>query len=97
MYDGVPQDDLQEIYKCVVCLVLDFVAVAYHSLLAVKQSDLLERLQRCVLKVIYGWTVSYRTILENKNIETLAERRVCGEICPLSGLQPLIFPLVSKS
>ena len=44
-------------------------------MLNVNQSNRLEKLQRDILKTIYGFGRSYSEILETENIETLAARR----------------------
>ena len=62
-------------YKSLIRPVLDFAVPAYHSLLTNSQSNQLEKLQRSAFKVIFGWATSYRTVLEEKNEETLLERR----------------------
>lgn len=39
------------------------------------QADAIERLQNQICRLCYGWTRSYRTILQAHNLQTLAERR----------------------
>ena len=72
----VPPDDMLVLYKSLIRPVLDFAVPAYHSLLTQNQSERIERLQRSAFKIIFGWAVSYRTVLEEKQEESLCDRRI---------------------
>ena len=72
---GLPTNDLLKIYFSLVRPVIEYAASAYHSLLTNEQSEEIERLQKRILKVIYGWTYSYDTILTTQKIPSLKERR----------------------
>ena len=72
----VPPDDMLALYKSLIRPVLDFAVPAYHSLLTGDQAERIKRLQTSAFKIIFGWAVSYRTVLEKKQEETLRERRV---------------------
>ena len=72
----VPSDDMLALYKSLISPVLDFAVPAYHSLLTCEQSEILKRLQRNAFKVIFGWAVSYCTVLEEQHEESLVERRI---------------------
>ena len=72
---GVTGTDLLELYNCLVCPIIEFATPAYHSLLSLEQSEDLERLQRRIFKVIFGWNYSYRSVLEHYGLKTLKERR----------------------
>ena len=41
----------------------------------VHQSDVIERMQRCALKIIHGHATSYREALERAGLKRLLERR----------------------
>ena len=69
------QENLLQVYKAVVRPVLDFAAVAYHSILTKRQAEEIERLQLRSMKIVFGDTVSYRTVISSGQIETLEERR----------------------
>ena len=71
---GLPTNDLLKIYFSLVRPVIEYAASAYHSLLTNEQSEEIERLQKRILKVIYGWTYAYDTILTQK-IPSLKEQR----------------------
>ena len=60
---GPPACDLLKIYFSLVRPVIEYAAPAYHSQLTADQSEMLERLHKLTLKVIYGWNYSYETIL----------------------------------
>ena len=55
--------------------VLDYASPVYHSMLNSSQNDMLEKLQRDIYKVIFGFDKSYRAILEENGLESLKERR----------------------
>ena len=72
---GLDHQDLLRCYYTLVRPVLDYAVPVYHSQLTQDQSDRLEKLQRDILKTIFGFAKSYGNILEEQNIETLKERR----------------------
>ena len=72
---GVPKEDMLRLYFSLLRPVLDFAAPAYHSLLTMAQSNRLEAIQAKAMKIIYGWTVSYETVIEKTGLERLALRR----------------------
>ena len=76
-YAKVPDDEVLDMYKSLVRPVLDFATPAYHSLLTETQTAAIERLQMHATKIIYGWCVSYATVLEKKKeaLEKLSDRR----------------------
>ena len=72
---GLKENDLLNSYKCMVRPVLDYTAPSYHSQLTGEQSNDIERYQASAMKVVYGNTVSYRTVLEHEKIEKHSTRR----------------------
>ena len=52
--------------------------MVYHSMVSKEQSKALERLQRWVLRVIYGFEVSMEECFEKSGLETLECRRLKG-------------------
>ena len=72
---GMSQDDLLFIYMSVLRPVIDFASIAYHTLLTKEQSETLEHLQKKVLKIIYGYNVTYDDALERANIPRSENRR----------------------
>ena len=72
---AVNKDDLLHVYKCFLLPIVDYASVVYHSLLTKQQAGELERLQSSALKIIYGWSDSYSSILQQTGLESLAERR----------------------
>ena len=62
---------LVEIYKSSLRPILEFCSVVYHSMVSKEQSKALERLQRQVLRVIYGFEVSMEECFEKSGLETL--------------------------
>ena len=69
---GVPEEDMLRLYFSLLRPVLDFAAPAYHSLLTMAHSNRLEAIQDKAMKIIYGWTVSYETVIEKTGLERLA-------------------------
>ena len=53
----------------------DYAAVVYHSLLSKTQSDAFERLQRKIVKIIYGFEESYDRCLGRAGLDYLSVRR----------------------
>ena len=62
-------------YKTFIRPILEYACSAFHTTLTAEQSGLLERIQRSVLKTIYGFKTSYRTGLDLAGLERLDERR----------------------
>lgn len=49
-----PAEDLVRLYKCFLVSILDFAAVVYHPILTQEQSDMLEKLQKSALRIIFN-------------------------------------------
>ena len=56
--------------------VFDYCSVVYHPLLNDEQNQLLDRLQRQALKVIYGKDYTYTEMREKAGVTTLWQRRI---------------------
>ena len=72
---GISQARLALIYSTMIRPVLEYPAVAFHSILPAGHSDSLERLQSISLRTIYGFDCSYQRCLELSGFETLKQRR----------------------
>ena len=72
---GLSQAGLLVIYTSLVRPCFDYSCVVYHSLLTKSQSEALEKQQRKILKIIFGFDVSYRRALEKAGIDRLDVRR----------------------
>ena len=55
--------------------VIEFCSLVYHPLLTKKQSQLIERMQKQVVKLAYGWEANYGVVCAAKGIDTLEDRR----------------------
>ena len=75
-HHGFNEEELVRIYKTVVRPVFDYCAVVYHPLLNDNQDQLLERLQRQALKVIFGVGATYTEMRDRAGITTLRQRRI---------------------
>ena len=72
---GLPTEDLVRIYVSTLRSVIEYVAAIYHPMINATQSEEIERLQRRILKIIYGWDMPYARALQLSGLPTLKERR----------------------
>ena len=72
---GLNSRDLLNIYKCSIRPILDYVVPTYHSQLTQEMSNEIEGLQAVAMKIVFGYKVSYQTVIDNDFIETHLERR----------------------
>ena len=72
---GLSVTDLVKIYTSVLRPVLEFACVTFGLMLSNDLSNVIERLQLRVFKIIYGLHVSYTTALETSGLKTLKTRR----------------------
>ena len=75
LQSGMRQRSLKTVYFSMIRSLAEFGAVAFHSLLNIRQTEELESIQRRALKAVYGYDRSYRTILSSENIPTMKARR----------------------
>ena len=67
---------LFRLYTVFVRPVIEFCSIVYHSLLT-KQQDLeIERLQRKVIRLCFGYNCDVESVRKREGIETLSDRRV---------------------
>ena len=66
---------MTEVYCSLIRPVLEYCSTAYHTTLTAEQSEMLERLQRQLLKIIFGYDVSYAECILRSGIERLDNRR----------------------
>jgi hypothetical protein len=72
---GWDNKSVLKIYETVVRPAIEFSSPIYHSLMNMGQSARVEAIQKMCLPVIYGWSFSYRELLEMSGIESLEDRR----------------------
>ena len=72
---GATQEDLLTSYKSMVRPLLDYTAATYHPQLTRELSEEIESFQARAMKLVFGHTVSYRTVVDNEFIETHHQRR----------------------
>ena len=72
---GMSQPDLLVTYTSVLRPIIEFASPTYGPMLSADMANQLERLQLKAMKIVYGDTISYGTVLEMTTLETLAERR----------------------
>lgn len=72
---GFKGDQLLKLFNIFLRPVIEFCCVVYHPLLTATQSDEIERMQKQVVKLAYGYEKSYATICTERNISTLKQRR----------------------
>ena len=72
---GMSPPGLINVYRALVRPCFDYACTIYNSMLTAAQSEALERQQRKILKVIYGWDVSYELALARSGLDRLNARR----------------------
>ena len=72
---GMGPPGLINVYCSLIRPCLDYASVVYNLMLTETQSEALERQQRKVLKIIFGWDTSYAVCLERSGLEWLNNRR----------------------
>ena len=72
---GMSAGGLLSVYKSLILPCFDYSCVVYHSMLNRNMSEQLERLQRKILKIIFGWDISYSEALRKSGLERLDVRR----------------------
>ena len=70
-----PQEQMVKVYTTYIRPLLEYCAPVFHASLTAQQAQQLERVQKRALKIIAGYDNSYREILLQLNLETLADRR----------------------
>ena len=70
-----PQDQMVKVYITYIRPLLEYCAPVFHASLTAQQAQQLERVQKRALKIIAGYDKSYREILLQLNLDTLADRR----------------------
>ena len=73
--NGVDKDRLKSIYTSTVRSVLEYTSNTYHSQLNRGQNNLLVRVQKKCLKIIYGYQNTYEDLLKHSSLSTLEARR----------------------
>ena len=72
---GMGPGALVNVYRSLIRPCFDYASVVYHPMLTAAQSSALERQQRKILKVIFGWDQSYYSALASSVLERLDVRR----------------------
>ena len=72
---GMSQCDLMVTYKSVLRPIIEFASPTYGPMLTDDMSNSIEQLQLRAMKIVYGNCVSYATVLNMTNLESLADRR----------------------
>ena len=76
---GVPDKDIAAVFASTIRLVIEYACPVYAPMLTGTQAETIERMQRRVLKIIYGHRTSYRAAMEKSGLPTMEQRRI--EIC----------------
>ena len=69
------QDDLVQVYKSAIRPSAEYASPAWHSMINIKQSEVLERQQTQALKNIFGVGVSARKMRDRSGLDRLWTRR----------------------
>ena len=73
--NGFNKSELLLVYKSMIRPIAEYCSYVFHTMLTESDSNELERIQMQALKGIYGWRLSYSTLLERSGIERLSVRR----------------------
>ena len=73
---GIRGWNLFRLYCCYIRSRIEYLSVAYHSMLLKGQAEALEKLHRYAVGVCFGFEVSTRITMADMNIEPLSERRL---------------------
>ena len=71
----VPPKKLVAVFECYMRLTIEYCSVVYGPLLSEKESAKIENLQRNALRIIYGYKLSYKKLLEKSGLVTLKTHR----------------------
>ena len=72
---GIPKEKLKEVYVSIMRSVLEYSSNVYHSQLNRHLTDLLERMPKRVLRLIYGYEKLYVDLLQKSQLGSLEQRR----------------------
>ena len=74
-HNGLTSNELVRVYQSMIRPIAEYCSVVFHSLITLKDSLELERIQAQALKTIYNWKASYGDLLEKSGLERLDTRR----------------------
>ena len=73
--NGFKKEELVKVYESMIRPVAEYCSVAFDSFITQADSDELERVQSQALKIIFGFSHSYRSLLDMSGLIKLYERR----------------------
>ena len=73
---GIKGMRLFKLYCCFVRSVVEYCSPVYHALLSAGEALMLERLQRQVIRICFGFQVDVQEVMEQHCIESLESRRI---------------------
>ena len=73
---GFEGHELLKLFNVFIRPVIEYCSIIYHPLLTVSQSDIIEKMQKQIVKLAFGWKTSYNVICAEQDITTLKQRRV---------------------
>ena len=72
---GIKKERLKDVYTSIMRSILEYSVPAYNSQLTQFQKNLLEKIQKRALRLIYGFDKTYEAFLDESKLETLETRR----------------------
>ena len=72
---GVPDTDIAAIFASTICSVIEYACPVYGPRLTTTQQGEIEKMQRRILKIIYGHKISYKKALKITGLQTMSDRR----------------------
>ena len=73
---GFDGHELLKLFNVFIRPVIEFCSIIYHPLLTISQSNSIEKMQKQVVKLAFGWEKSYSVICAEQDIATLRQRRI---------------------
>ena len=72
---GIPRPDIVKIYSTIIRPMIEYGCQVYGPMITATQGERIERIQRSVMKIIFGFETSYAESLQLSGLERLSVRR----------------------
>ena len=72
---GISKERLKDVFTSIIRSVLEYSSPAYHSQLTKHLTNLLEKVQKRSLRLIYGYEKDYASLLTESGLQSLERRR----------------------
>lgn len=72
---GISGNELFKIFNVFLRPIIEYCCIVYHPLLTTTQSNIIEKMQKQVVKLAFGWDRDYYVVCAEQDIQTLKKRR----------------------